>query len=84
MTSLSAKTVHMLDIFAGLSEVRDRGPKLSRSTSRACAITSRNRPVPAAHFSFITKSFTRPVSSMDMALESCPPMSMTVRAEGKR
>ncbi len=46
-------------------------------------MTSRNLPVPAAHFSFITKSFTRPVSSIDIALLSCPPISMTVRADGR-
>ena len=40
-------------------------------------MTSRKRPVPAEHLSFMTKSFTMPPSTR-MILVSWPPMSMTV------
>ena len=66
----------------GRSAFRDISPKASRSTSNARAITSRNRPVPAAHLSFIAKSFTPPSSVKRIALLSCPPMSMTDRIAG--
>jgi hypothetical protein len=40
------------------------------------------RPVPAAHLSFIRNSFTFPFSSQRMILQSCPPMSSSVRTDG--
>ena len=43
------------------------------------AITSRKRPVPAAHLSFIIKSFTNPCSIW-IIFVSWPPMSITVRS----
>ncbi len=64
--------------------LEERAPNSSRSTSRARAITSRKRPVPAAHLSFIAKFMTRPFSSMTTALLSCPPMSMSDRMDGSR
>ena len=48
------------------------------------AIISRKRPVPAAHLSFMAKDSTLPSPSSRMILLSCPPMSMTVRAPGRR
>jgi hypothetical protein len=45
-------------------------------------MASKNRPVPAAQRSFIAKSATFPSSSMEIALQSCPPMSMTVLTAG--
>jgi len=47
------------------------------------AISSRNAPVPAAHFRFILKPDRRPSSAMWMTLVSWPPMSMTVILRGK-
>ncbi len=48
-------------------------------------VISRNRPVPAAHLSFIRKSFTcPPEGSSRITLLSCPPMSMTVSQPGQR
>ena len=46
-------------------------------------MTSRKRPVPAAHLSFIWKFFIMPFS-ISMTFTSCPPMSMTVRTSGNR
>ena len=84
MTSLSANTVQVLEISAGVSDCAARPPRASTSTFKIPAITSRNRPVPAAHLSFITKPLMRPDSSKEMTLASWPPMSMTVRASGIR
>ena len=40
------------------------------------------RPVPAAHLSFIRNARTLPCSSQWMILQSCPPMSSSVRTDG--
>ncbi len=53
-----------------------------RGTPTNLAITSIDRPAPAAHLSFMTKLVTFPVSLQVMTLQSCPPISKTVRAEG--
>ena len=44
----------------------------------------RQRPVPAAHLSFMIKLVTFPFSSHRMALHSCPPISRIVRTEGRK
>ena len=82
MTSDSAKTVHMLEMVSSFSHVRPRRLISSISSSSVRAIISRNRPVPAAHLSFIIKPETWPVSSRLITLLSCPPMSMMVRTAG--
>lgn len=82
ITSLSAKTVHVEDIFILFVAFKVRLSSPSRSTLRAFAITSRNRPVPAAHLSFITKCVTFPSSDTDIALESWPPISIIVHLRG--
>ena len=58
---------------------RARSHMSSGRRPRVLAMTSRKRPVPAEHLSFIMKSFTSP-SSTRMILVSWPPMSMTVRS----
>src|SRR4030065_322491 len=63
---------------------RERDPISSRSISSVRAMTSRNRPVPAAHLSFIAKSATLPSGVKRMTLLSWPPMSSTVLALGNR
>ena len=83
-TSLSAKTVHMFEIFTSRFHSRPTRQNSSIESSMARAVASRKRPVPAAHLSFMTKLSTPPASSRWMTLESCPPMSMTVRASGAR
>ena len=40
----------------------------------------RNRPVPAAHLSFIAKSATLPSASSTITFVSWPPRSATIRA----
>ena len=84
ITSDSANTVHIELTERDLREARERWPIRSRSISSVRAITSRNRPVPAAHLSFIAKSVTLPSGESRMTLLSCPPMSSTVAALGNR
>ena len=74
ITSDSANTVHM--------ELIEVPLPFEASSHRSCgvrdnvfAMTSRNRPVPAEHLSFMRKSVTIPFS-MRMIFVSCPPMSM--------
>lgn len=62
---------------------RHARPIPERGISSARAMISRNRPVPAAHRSFITKSATKPLRT-EMILTSWPPMSITVSVPGKR
>ena len=50
--------------------------------SSALEAAPRNRPVPAAHLSFMQKSMISPEGATRMALVSCPPMSTTVRVLG--
>ena len=83
-TSDSAKTVHMLEMVSSCSQCRPMRAISSRLSSRVRAISSRNRPVPAAHLSFITKLVTPPDSSRQMTLLSWPPMSTMARASGYR
>ncbi len=83
ITSLSANTVHMLDISTG-SAPSESAPSAPTSVSRAPAITSRKRPVPAAHLSFMEKSTTPPAPSVFITLLSWPPMSMTMSVPGTR
>ncbi|STV23802.1 Uncharacterised protein [Klebsiella pneumoniae] len=45
-------------------------------------MTSRKRPVPAAHLSFIRKSLRLPPASSWITLLSWPPISITVRVSG--
>jgi len=86
-TSDSAKTVQVLLMRSPLAPPRRaRRPSFpisSSGISSACDMISRNRPVPAAQRSFITKSLTKP-SRTEMILVSWPPMSMTVSVPGKR
>ena len=83
-TSLSANTVHMLDIFTSCRHSRPTRQNSSSGSSMARAVASRKRPVPAAHLSFMTKFTTPPASSRWMTFESWPPMSMMVSASGAR
>ena len=76
MTSLSAKTVHMLEILVG-SPARASAESSSWETPRRSAMTSRKRPVPAAHLSFMANFATRP-ERRRMTLVSWPPTSITV------
>ena len=69
-TSDSAKTVQRLLMESLSPPWRESVPISSSSISRVLAITSRNRPVPAAHLSFITKSITLPLWSTFMTLLS--------------
>ena len=82
MTSLSANTVQVLEIAAGAAALAASASRSSTSRRRIEAITSRNRPVPAAHLSFMTKFTILPEGDRAMTLASCPPMSMTVRRSG--
>ena len=71
-----------LFIVTGSFDCRERGPSSETSTPRLLAINSMALPVPAAHFVFIRKSTSPPCSSTLMALQSCPPPSMTVLTLG--
>ena len=84
MTSLSANTVHIELTVAASFEARAASPSSSISQPSALAITSRKRPVPAAHLSFISKSSTRPAGPRRITLVSWPPMSRIERTSGKR
>ena len=81
-TSDSANTVHILEIVISSLYVSPASLIWSRFISIVLAIISKNRPVPAAHLSFITKFATAPFSSRRMTLLSCPPISMTVLTSG--
>ena len=81
-TSDSAKTVHMLEMVSSCSQDRPMAAISSISSSRVRAISSRKRPVPAAHLSFMTKLVTFPSPSRQMTLLSWPPMSTMARAWG--
>ena len=60
MISVSANTMHMLLITAGLVLLDAIAPRSANWTPRRSATTSRNLPVPAAQRSFIAKSCTDP------------------------
>jgi hypothetical protein len=60
------------------------GPSPSMPVRSVAAMALRNRPVPAAHLSFMAKASTRPEASSRIALLSCPPTSTTRAAPGKR
>ena len=81
--SLSAKTAHMLLMGTGRHPWTNSSICEMSLPTRAIII-SMNRPVPAAHLSFIKKSFTCPWLSRVMTLQSCPPISMTVSQPGAR
>ena len=68
-------------IFPG---IRETLTALKEKGIRLGIVTSRNRPVPAAHVSFVTKFSTPPWSLRRMTLVSCPPTSTMVRASGER
>ena len=53
MTSDSANTVQVLLMFTGWVLCSESGPSWLMGTFNTWAITSRKRPVPAAHLSFI-------------------------------
>ena len=61
ITSDSAKTVHMELIFT-FFPFRASSQRASGLTAMVFAMTSRKRPVPAEHLSFMAKSFTIPFS----------------------
>ena len=83
-TSDSANTVHMLEMVTSWCHCSPWRDSSSIGICSVRAMASRKRPVPAAHLSFITKFCTVPSALRWMTLESCPPMSMTVRASGAR
>ena len=70
MTSLSANTVQVLEIDAGAVDLAASVSRSSTSSRRMEAITSKNRPVPAAHLSFITKFTILPEGDRAMTLAS--------------
>ena len=55
-TSDSANTVQVVLIFTGCDEPSAVSPSSSSGISRAADAAPRNRPVPAAHLSFMQKS----------------------------
>ena len=85
-----AKTVQRPATRAGWREARARranSPSMRMPRRSAC--WSRNEPVPAAHSAFMAKSPSAiwpeaSSHSTERNLESCPPISMTVRASGWR
>ena len=81
-TSLSAKTVHMLDMRTSPCQSRPRSQNSGSGSSSTRAMASMKRPVPAAHLSFMTKLATLPSASRLMTFESWPPMSMMARTSG--
>ena len=82
MTSDSAKTVHCAVMGMTFFAVRLRFENSGRLSSKAFAMASKKRPVPAEHLSFIAKFLTVPSVSMLMPLTSWPPMSMIARTFG--
>ena len=79
--SLSAKTAHMLLMGTGRQSCT-KSSRCEMLLPTRAIIISMKRPVPAAHLSFIKKSFTCPWLSRVMTLQSCPPISMTVSHRG--
>ena len=70
MTSDSAKTVHWAVMGMTFFACRDRLENSVKSISKALAIASKNRPVPAAHLSFMAKFSTVPSVSTAMPFTS--------------
>ena len=58
IASDSPKTAQLVVTVMGFSAFRERGPMSLRSIWRTLAMTSRKRPLPAAHFSLATKLMT--------------------------
>jgi len=81
-TSVSAKTVQVVLIFTGRSPRMAVGPSCSSGMSSAAEAAPRNRPVPAAHLSFMQKSTISPWAETRIAFVSWPPMSTTVLVFG--
>ena len=83
MISDSAKMVHMLEMVQAFFDffMRSESSSILMPSSR-CVSTSKKRPVPAAHLSFISKRSTTPCSLSSMTLLSWPPMSIIVRVPG--
>jgi hypothetical protein len=81
-TSDSANTVHIELISAGDDDEPAAPTRSPIDSPSAVAITSMNRPVPAAHRSFISNLRTFPPSSSATAFVSWPPMSRIVRHPG--
>ena len=82
MTSLSAKTVHCAVMGMTFLAVRLRFENSGRLISKALAMASKKRPVPAEHLSFMAKFLTVPSVSMLMPLTSWPPISIIARTLG--
>jgi len=82
ITSACAQTVQAEARVTGLFDFAESAPRSASSTPSTFAITSRKRPVPEAHLSLVMNFTMFPASSSFTALQSCPPMSMTVRAVG--
>ncbi len=82
ITSDSANTVHCevmgITFFAASESLENSGS----SISKARAIASKKRPVPAAQRSFMAKFSTVPSVSTQMPFTSCPPMSIIARTLG--
>ena len=70
MISDSAKTVQVLEMGTLFFVLSDTAPISSIGMRRRAAVTSRKRPVPAAHLSFIAKFATRPSAPTTMTLLS--------------
>ena len=83
MTSDSANTVHVEEMVATFSDCSSKPDRSDTLQPKIDAITSRKRPVPAAHLSFIAKFSRSPEEEIERTLASWPPMSMTVRTPGK-
>ena len=84
MTSDSANTVQRLLMGTTSSPCWASWEREAMGQSSTRAITSKKRPVPAAHLSFMTKFSTLPSCPRRMTLVSCPPTSTMVRAEEER
>ena len=83
MASDLAKTTQVLETGGGSSSTwKESSPTSSMGMDRRSAKTSMPRPVPAAHLSFMAKAVTFPFSSQRITLQSCPPMSSTLRTLG--
>ena len=82
ITSLSANTAHCAVIGITFLADSESFEKSSRLISKALAIDSKKRPVPAAHLSFMAKLRTVPSVSIAIPLTSCPPISMIALTEG--
>jgi hypothetical protein len=84
ITSLSAKTVQVDETATGRSARADSSRTSSNGTCSRPRITSRKRPVPAAHLSFMAKSSTSPAPPRRITLVSCPPTSRSTPGRGRR